>query len=222
MAKHAKRAGGKKLNKEQIKEVKKIISVRQELKYSNIFFNAIASTTTASILLLTDIAQGNTDSTRNGDKLMLSRYFDLRYIWTIGDQSNFVRTIIFQWKPQGGPLSYTPTPADILFAGSTGIIDVDSMYLHDTRSQYTILYDKVHALAGNGTFNPAGTTIYPYTGMSFIYVHKRIKIPRLQVQFESAGSTTMTNGIYVIYVSDSQITPNPKLTLNAMFKFTDS
>lgn len=211
------RGKGRKLTKRQKSEVKSLIAVRQEMKY---YLNNIPGTslvTTANIQLLTSIPQGITDQQRAGDKLMLSPRFHLTYNLEAGDIYNFIRVIIFQWKPLAGPSSYIPVATDILLPGSSGGYDFLSHYDHDTRTDFHILYDRVHRMIGN-----AAAPETPFTDNSTHFVKTTVRIPRRQLQFISGSSTDMSNGIYLLMFSDSIIIPNPTISLAVKFMYTDS
>jgi len=209
---------GRKLNKRQKKEVKTIISKRQELKYFvPAQVNGAASSNTPGVASLSDVPQGDSDTSRDGDRLQWAGKMDIKLsfvgtIGTAGDLYNTYRFIIFQWHP-----NTTPVPLDILLTGPTTNVDVYSQYNHDNRQQYKILLDKTLTTVGFLT----GTS-YPQSN----YIVNRRYIVSLRraskyAQFVAA-TTAATNKIYYFLVSDSSLIAHPTYSLSTKIFFRDS
>lgn len=215
------RVTGRKLTKVMKKEVKQIIAVKQELKYFAPLIGGTAITSTAIQTLMNTISQGDNDSQRNGDKVMMSPGFWVTYNITPGDQFNFVRVLIFQWKPVSGTSSYIPTIADIVLNGSSSFPDFTSQYNHDKRTQYRILYDKVSRVVGNGS---SALINAPFTDLSTVFIKTYVKIPFRQVQYQAGTNDNLTNGIYLVLISDSAIASivHPNLSMTYKMTYTDS
>jgi len=204
-------AKGRRLNPRMKKQVKMILSKQVETKYHLYSLSAGSATTSAALASMTAIPQGDTDITRDGDRLYLKKVY-IRGFIAVGDITNVVRMVVFQWKP-----ATTPTASDVFLTGPSGSIDVFSHYSHDTRQQFKILHDRTFTMIGNG-----GAPEEPYTPVStrkFSMIISR-KFNRQQ-QF-IAGGTTGTNQLYVVYLSDSFASPNPAVTITAKTMFTDS
>ncbi len=178
----------------------------REIKYKE---NVVASSvsTTPSLALLTQIAQGATDTTRNGDQVDLHRV-DIRISAAIDgtvapDNYNVVRVILFQWHPQSG-ISTLPATTDILQNATQPQL---SSYNHDTRWEYTILRDHTFSLSMEGS---RVQTI-------------RWNFPRMthKLQF-SGGTTDGTNHLYLLMVSDSGTVDHPSVIFNSKVTFYDS
>lgn len=203
----------RKLNAKQARQVKRIINRKSELKY--IVANSAPSsiTTTVGINTIMSIAVGQTDSTRIGDKVILTKIEGRMHFTNTGDATNFVRVILFQWKE-----STVPTAADILLAGSSGTQDVGSLYAHDTRSQFKILYDKILRLVGNAA---AATT--PNTDLSILVLHPIIFGKKLlpNIQFIAGSSTVCYNSVYLLTVSDSTAAPHPSIYSSYKLNYRD-
>lgn len=210
----AKRVAGSKLNKRQVRQVKKIVNIGRETKYINFVQPGTAiSNVPLAPQLICVIPQGLTDSQRDGDRIMLKPRLYMTYNAVVGDATNYVRFLVFQWKPLNNPV---PTAADVLLTGSSGSIDFTSQYHHDARQLYKIMYDKVHRLAGNGS---AATT--PSTSITTIFQKVILKIPAKQQQYDSAG-VNHTNALYLVTVSDSAVIPHPQYSATVKTLFTDS
>lgn len=194
----------------QKKQVKRIVSSTEELKYFSLTALNGTTSSTMGVADLTQIAQGDGDTQRNGDRVQLCGTLDIRMVVQNSqgggfDAYNVVRFIVFQWHP-----NTTPTVGDILLAGPSSVVDVYSQYSHDNRQQYKILKDY--------TF----TTIAASDKLN-IFKHFLIPMKRASknVQF-SSGTTTGTNKIYYILGSDSGVSPHPTYTLSTKLFFRDA
>lgn len=211
------RTAGRKLNKRQLRQVKRVIAVRQELKYLNVTQSGIGISNTPSVVLVSGISQGVTDSERDGDRVMLRKIY-LRWNATGGDTYNFLRFIVFQWKPDN---SVGPTATDILLNGSSGFVDFTSQYNHDKRALFKIMYDKVIMTVGDGS--QTALTAYPYQSNFLHYNKKTLIVPNKQLQYDAASATQGQNQIYVLTVSDSAVAlPHPTISYTMKILFTDS
>lgn len=142
--------------------------------------------------ILTDVfspAQGNTDTQRNGDQLMLTKHFRFEANVLCPDTASLgavcVRIILFQWHPNTVPA------INELLIPQSGNYYTDCLYNMDTRHMYSIIYDKVVPLTGYGSSNA-------------VFVLKRnIYKSKIQskVQFVN-GTTVGTNKIYFAGISD--------------------
>lgn len=141
-----------------------------------------------------------------------------RYNIIGADTYNFIRVIVFQWKPEN---NFAPIAGDVLLDGSSATIDFTSQYNHDKRSLYKIMYDKVHRTVGDGS--QTSLTNYPYTTDYTHYVKKTLIVPNKQLQYNGASSTSGQNQIYILTVSDSSVSlPHPQMSYTMKVLFTDS
>lgn len=204
------------LNTRQKAEIRKIakrqVGLKQELKYFLINTYDYAISTTPSLFQLSAIPQGDTDTTRDGDRLELSK-ISLRGQVYCTDVTNIMRFIVFQFRP-----SAVPVASQILQIGPSGAIDVWSNYNHDTRQEYKILYDKTFTMQGNGA---AATS--PFTDSSYQHFQRKITNNNFNKNLQYiGGGTGGTNQIYYIAVSDSNLAAHPTITFQAYFNFKDS
>lgn len=189
------------LNQRQKKQVKRFIRGVQELKYHQVA-NSINLDTTWQVLPLTAVPQGDTDITRDGDKLSLCGNLSMRlfsFVDVSGDpaqQLPMMRFIIFQWHPQSDT-GAAPTIGNIITTGASGVQDETSLYNHDTRQQYTILKDITYRLSGPGT-----SAANAYNTMQTKTMHLEIPLLKIRgfkkwMQFQAASTTIATNHIYL-------------------------
>lgn len=209
-----KTSSGSKLTPAQRKEVKKIVSHDLEDKYSNVIVPQTSLLTTANIVALTHgIVQGVGDNQRVGDKIKLGKMY-LRLFWGPGDSENFMRFILFQWKPSD--LAYVPTVADILLPGPGGVQNIGSQYNHDRRSQFKILYDKTMNLIGDGAAPETS-----YTSLTRGFSVDTITPKLNSIQFEAATFNGM-NHVYMLGLSDSNVIPHPYIYFSLKIMYTDA
>lgn len=212
------RVRGRKLNKRQRHQVKRMIHSEQEIKYSigNLDVNTI---TNAGFITGApwNIAQGDTDQTRDGDTLKWIGKMHVRLGLVCADTTNVVRIIIFQWHPTSDNAP-TPDVQDILAIGPSGSPDTLSHYNHDERQNFRVIFDKAYSLVGNGTADT-----YPGTTSTVIYRRYKISLrkARKRVQF-TAGTTEGTNKFFFLAITDSAAGPNPEVAFSIKTFFTDS
>jgi len=190
--------------------IETVVRRNSELKYydvNNGFTFPIAGSWAAD--LLSDIAQGQTDQTRVGDRLNLAS-LHLKYV--IYDPSttlaltgmNTVRVMVVQWFPM---VSSQPPLTNIL-ANSA---DVNSSLVHDNRQMFEMLYDKVHPIVATRDSAEQHHSYYC-----------RFPRKRSQLQF-SAGSAFSTNGIYFYAIASQQgATVTTAMTIVNRLTFYDS
>lgn len=226
------RRRGRKLTKTQARQVKTIISRKQELKFRFETQNAAVVSNSGAVSPLILVGQGVTDTQRVGDSLTLCGKLDLKYAWQIAPNSNksyaLVRFIIFQFHPSTDNVTPSyPSANQILLPGPSGAVDVYSWYAHDYRQDYTILYDKTMELIGPGVYDADGSgsnEMWPVTCCSFKHVSTRISLKkaRKNQQFQ-AGTLSGTNCLYKFQISSVPSADNPPTIIsNAKMYFRDS
>lgn len=193
---------GRSLSGKQVLQVKRIVARRQELKYFAVLSNFAAITAATYMIDLTQIPQGDTDSTRDGDHLMLcgTPEFHVRFqndLTGAGDAGAMYRLIIFQWHPSNGT---APIGSDILLTGVSGAVDYTSFYSHDKRQLYTILYDECFKTWGHGAGGAGPGTNQTDSGLHRI----KYSFAKAQKQCQyQGGSTSGTNQIYMFMIHSS-------------------
>lgn len=218
----------RKLNTRQKGEVKRIVRFGRELKFFNRQVGPLQSIGIgASIIDLSNMVQGNRDTERNGDRIELAGSMDV-ILQVVGAETvalanadiyNTLRIVFFQYK-DSAVSGVNPLPAQIFLTGPSGVVDVHSLYNHDERQNYTILYDKTVTCVNNT--NPPGTgTNYQGNHVHNYKFKVSLKRAKKLVQYVGAG-TDGTNKIYFYIVSDSAVAPNPSYTLNCKLFYRDS
>lgn len=185
------------------KYVKRLIARNEEIKYANVN-NQISPSTTVGIYTLANTSQGVGGGSHVGDECILKSLW-LRYTMNVADISNFVRMIIFVWKPN---LGYVAPSASAILKTTTNPYNLTSQYQEDGDDQYTILYDQTFCLATQG-----GT---PYVQSGTIQRRLNLK------QDYSTGTSNCSNNLYLLLVSDSAVPSDPFVTWSSRVGFTDA
>lgn len=124
-----------------IKSLKSRLNRVEKESKDNLHFIDVAQTltpgNTATIGVLTPIGQGDTDSQRSGDSVLIKRVnIKFTLIPNASALVDSMRLIVFRWK---GSLSGTPPATTAVLQAITNI---DSPLSYDYRDQMTILMDK--------------------------------------------------------------------------------
>lgn len=185
------------------KTVRDVLQNVQELKS---FDTGLAQTvsSTGTLTKLTTVPQGDTDSARDGDQLLIKK-FEVRGYCTPADATNICRFLIFRWNVDD--TSDAPTLAEILQdAASSPWI---SPYNRDSRrsGKVVIIYDNILGVCTSG---PGIKT----------FKHE-CKWKALKINFEAAA-TTGVGHIYLLTVSDSTASTHPFFSMESRVWFTDS
>jgi len=211
----------KKLNKRQIREVKRIVGNKQEKKYVDVLVDNATTSFAPGIASLTTIPIGDDENTRDGDSVSLTGSIDIRLqlvnaLGATGDSYNTYRFIVFQWKQM---VAGTPSASEILKNGPSGAIDPFSLYVDNEAGAINVIYDKLFSTTGSGS---SGS--YPVN--SNVIVNKHIKLStkriRKKVVFTTSLGTTGMNKIFYLLVSDSDAATHPTYTLASRVYYTDS
>lgn len=199
------RRGRAPLTKRQVAAVSKIanrkISSRAEKKYYDRALTGQAYDWAGSIVSLTNIPQGDTDVTRDGDQVYL-RSIRMSGDIVIGDTTNVARLIIFQWYQDA-----TPAYTDVLSSVYQGTVNaVNSPYHHDGRRQFRVLYDKRFVMDSDD-----GIVLFD-TGY--------LRPAKRKINF-NAGGTDGENEIFMLALSDSGAVSHPSFNFVCRTTFND-
>ncbi len=217
------RRRGRKLNDRQKAQVKRLVNVGRESKhldFNNGGAGGTEATTSGAIVSISDIAQGSTDSTRDGDKCMIRRIYGHVRVQrdTQPAKGDEVRFIIFQWKENSALVA--PTLGAILFdTTSNGTLSNTQM---DFKPQFRILLDKIVNLQGHISSHVPSSDVAVYSreqrGFSF-----NINPKRFAKQIQFSGSTSATNKIYYLVLGDKLTGSDAStLFLQSRIEFTDA
>jgi len=160
-----------------------------------------------SLNQITDVAQGISQSQRLGDRIHIDRF-----IWNYtlyqdnADIVNTVRLMVVQFIPSTFLLGSSVT--DFLQTASP-----TSLYNHELRSNYNILYDKVYRMSGITTA-PTNTSAI---GRNNVIIRPKKKM----INFALASTTGGTNQCFVLLVGDSVIAPYVGITSTIRMVYRD-
>lgn len=184
------------------KKVRRVIRQTAEKKYLAYSASAVGVDSAGTAMLsLLDVPQGDLDSTRDGDQLFL-RSIQLNFSISLGDTTNFVRVILFQWFPT---LTGLPPVASILLDTSRPWL---SPYNHDQRFNFRIFHDKTYCL---DTLNNE--------------ISRRMFLKskfRRHIQYVGGATAVAANRIFALFISDSGAAPHPALQYSGKTNFTDA
>lgn len=187
------------------KYVKKAINRNIETKEHFENSGAVAGTFDRNGLLVNFMSnniQGDADNNRNGDVIKLMRLkLNLRIVVS-GTPPDVVRIIVFRWKP----LNVTaPTYADILRDYTLGTDYQNAMsHYNNKKTQYQILYNKIINMTNTGD-----------SGIFCMY--KNFKLKGIRAEFQ--GASNMTNGLYMILLSEGA--PTNSYVYNVCVEYKD-
>jgi hypothetical protein len=181
-----------------------LASVRSssELKWLNVAALSNPITATTYFADLTNISQGSTSGTRNGDTVRLVK---LRFAWSciVGDPTNVVRITIIKWLMN--TTSDVPAQSEIFQDTSTGPRAVLCPFVPNQPSRFRVLHDSIHSL---------DTLAHP----------QLLGVINMKLGFETEfdqGANTGRNHVYICLTTDSSVTPHPAFSHESMVWFTD-
>lgn len=132
--------------------VKSMLNVEYNLM--DTIITSTASPVTPAVVQLSNIVQGDTNITRDGNQIKVT-HIQLKYFFTINASAvqTCVRILLVQDKQTNGTAH---TGATVL-KNVTVFDNVNSPYLENTRRRFRILYDRVHDLSDSGNKIGRGT-----------------------------------------------------------------
>lgn len=196
-----------KLNRSQSAQVKRMIKSNEETKYFRPGVIVSSCSNVANITALGNIAQGLGGQDRIGSQVTFERV-KVKLDAIVSDSTNIIRFILFKWKEND---TFTvPTALQILSNGLSGAPDVWSFYNDETSQSYQILYDKVFVGSNGGSSD----TIRQFAQRNIKLGHK--------VKFFSDSTTTGTNKLYQLNISDSAAVVHPTLSWITEIQYTDA
>lgn len=159
-----------------------------ELKFHDVTSQAdVDILQTGNLITLTNMAQGQTDETRNGDKVHAVN-LDYRATVKISENTDVVRMILI-WDKQN----------KITNAGDMMQVSIDndprsvlSAFKKDNRQQFLVLKDIVFAENLNFT-----------ASKKIRQIHFTRKLNK-NIQFEAGGTTPLTGSLKVLWIGNTQ------------------
>lgn len=190
------------------KKVKKVIKSVAERKYNQVDLGTSVSTSGVIQAITGSIDQGDYATQRNGNKIIPTSW-QVRASLTGADDSNFMRLIIIQWHEDSN--SSVPSLAD-LFENISGNAPLYSAFNRQNLGiTFRVLKDKLWRVS-SASENPElnSTRIIRLKG------YKRLK----PIIF-NGSSTTATNHIYLVWVSDSTVLTHPYIEGYSLVNYMD-
>lgn len=192
----------------KIKNINKRLRVlTPELKYSNHIENAVNSSYDGALrTIATTVAQGDTDTTREGDQLRLKNC-ELRMWFNSAVTSCGIRVIVFIDKQ-----NTSTTVTDVLESGTIGAANttnaINGLYVHDYKSKYRVLMDRVIPFSANGRNTES-------------LVHRfRFKEGLIQ-EYVAGGTAPIRNAIKMIFISGNASGTTPSVAWQSRSNFID-
>ena len=155
------------------------------------------------------LAKGDSNSTREGDKVSL-RHGTLHLSLTRGDTSNIIRVLIVA----------TPSAT---YAGLSDVLEYHS-YAANANGVFSSPY-QVKATNSEQTYTVLADKIYQLKGdMSTVVDKIKIKLPKKGKSCEFVGDSSVAPNNYnisLLMISDSTATPHPKASYSMRWKYID-
>lgn len=187
--------------------VQKAIKKAPETKYSSIYTPGGVSMAYDSPIFvnLSAISQGDTVSSRDGDRIMP---VSINCKWRVNTQSSTTvsRIIVLQWKPNSN--DDVPSASKILNFGALTLDSVDYQYVPDKadRNKFTVLYDK-RILQGNSQMAIGSINLSKFANKYIYY---------------DGTDTDAKNNIYVMAFSNlNAAATEPTLYADFIFRWKD-
>lgn len=184
--------------------VQALIKNVHEKKYAEISSGIVEiSYDTPLIFQASVTSQGDSDTTRDGDKINIKSITIQGYVQadSAADDFTHVRLILFQYLPDE-----TPTGPDIIDATGSALTSFSSIagnFNHDNKKNYRILRDKKIMLPGSTTAKGLGTI--PTRKVFKMYYNFGLGAKRNDcknvIQYKAGSSTDAVNNIYLIAIS---------------------
>lgn len=199
---YRKRYASKAMVKAAANYTMKVLRSKTETKYWDDSESAVACTDIGAIYNLTEITQGDSDSSRDGDSVTAMSY-QIRFSATVGDNDNIVRLVVFQWHD----LNSLPSVGQILPYTSSSLA-VYAPYRHDTKPMFKILADKVLILDSDDPI-----------AYGKIFISKGFN---RKIQFNTPSGSTIHNGLYLLAVSNSGVVTHPSISYVSRCRYKDN
>lgn len=169
-------------------------------------------TDVANIVDVTTVPRGVTATDRIGQEVVL-RALRLRLTMTVGDNTNFVRIIFFQWYQSTG-IGLSPSVLDILEQTTiTGgpVPDYMAPIQQTTRQVFHVLYDRVFTLSIEGD-----------TAVRSLNFRIPLKYARKKINYDPESAVSGSNHIFYLIVSDSGAVTHPNYSMTTEMYYDDA
>jgi hypothetical protein len=172
----------------------------KQLKFYDYFSGVLSVSTTAQFIDLVAPALGTGISQRVGAEILV-RNVRICGSWVVGDPTQLARLVVFKWFPSNS--SDVPSVSELTNATAADI--VIGGWLQYEPSRFQILHDSRFKM---------DTLAHPIKDFCFTVRMKS------KLDFDT-GATTGRNHIYMMYVTDSAVTPTPSIRYTVQAVFND-
>lgn len=206
------RRGSKKTFNIAKKAARSVIRQQLEVKYFDDDLTVSGISSAGSLFDLTGTTQGDTDLTRTGDKVAI-KSLQLRGAVSVGDATNVIRLVLFQFMADSGAAQ--PTPSNVLQASYISTTLAPFAPFAKDFAGYTIipLWDKTFALSA------VDHDIFTFEVMLTAKDFKKKAKPYIQYQ---GGGQNGVGNLYLFAISDSGAISHPGLAYVTRFRFLDN
>ncbi len=187
----------------------------REIKFIRTGFAAADIDSTVEFTLLTPVSQGNTENSRDGDKIklfsmQLSGIFQNKV--ATQEAAAFRIVIFIDWRQNG----IIPAITDIWDSEDDFTNNLVRTSSSNEMSRFTIVYDEFFTVMAN-TLNIAGTGF----SLMFHKINKFYKKISHNVYYKGTGSSIANHGKGNMYMITGSSFDTIELTLETVIKFTD-
>lgn len=176
-----------KMRKIAKQEANRVSQRDNELKYDNLNYTATLTYNWALSNLTAGIGAGTTDITRIGDAVTMKN-LEIRWRVAAADATNVCRMVVYVAK--NGDTTDLPFETDGSYETPL------SLYNHDYRRRYKVLWDRTISTSTSGS-------------NQVVSGHKIINLRNMVAQYTTASTTCVKNALYLAVVSDSAAVPHP-------------
>jgi hypothetical protein len=181
--------------------VKSIKNSQKQLKFLYNDSTTTSLNTTPNFFDITSlITQGVTSAQRVGYSIQLKE-LQFNVITVLGDTTNLIRLVCFRWRPS--TTSDTPSIGELM---NSSVAPWVGQFLPFQPSRFQILSDV--------TFNMDAAHVQLQTTYT-------VPLKGIITQYDLSANTGM-NHIYLMYVSDSGVAPNPTIRYTNQLLFKDT
>lgn len=191
--------------------------MKRQQKWLTTYESSGAFTTSGSIISLTQIPLGTNANSRIGSVVRMTQV-EWKAQFGVGDTWNTCRMMIFVWNPDSA--AEAPTMAQVLDA--SGPTANPSVWLPrmDTKRKYAIIYDETFMLVDMPVYN-GSTVVHQGYGSSSSFAFKKGARNLGGRKMEFNAATTGMGQLFLLFVADSAITPNPYVYGQFRVQFED-
>lgn len=167
------------------------------------YTNTHSLTTTWALTAISNVQQIGGDTGRDGDEI-IQKSLMMKFGLSGADATNNCRIVVIRFLADGNP-----TAAQI-FSNDATVYSPLSMYNHDNRKLFNVVYDSgVVAVA-----NAAGGRLHVARDVS-------VNLKQTKQRFDGGTTNNVKGALYLFYASDSSAASHPTLVIRTRMNFID-